>query len=83
MRHLYTYTLNMAQITIYVPDAVARRAQHAARRARKSLSAYVVSLLEAPGKVDRQRRARLAAAYGSWAGSFPDLRDPPPAPVKW
>jgi hypothetical protein len=73
----------MSQLTIYLPDEVARRVQGAARRARKSVSAYVASLVDPARKKPDQRRKRLLALYGSWEGTAPALSDPPPGRVRW
>jgi len=52
----------VAQITIYVPDAVARRLKREAQRARKSLSAYLTEL------------ASRRTAAGRWPPGFLELQ---------
>lgn len=67
----------MAQITIYVPDEVARQLRSAARRARKSLSAYLTEL--ASGR--RELRAWpkwFLDLQGSCRGTLKAPEDPPP-----
>ena len=58
----YTRILGyVAQVTIYVPDEVARRLRREARRAKRSVSAYIVDLV--------QRRG----GQGAWPSEFADL----------
>lgn len=57
----------MSQVTIYLAADVESRARREAKRRKKSLSAYVASVLAAPS-----RRERLAKLYGS----CPDLKAP-------
>lgn len=57
----------MAQVTIYLPPEVERRARREAKRLKKSLSAYIASRLTSDSK--RERLKRLA-------GSCPDLDVP-------
>lgn len=67
----------MAQVTIYLPDAVAKRLRSAARKARKSLSAYVAELIE-----PRHERSRWPPGFFDLAGTVSfdvdDDDDPPP-----
>ena len=69
----------MAQVTIYLPDAVARDVRARAKRAGLSLSAYMTAL------ASRERRPQTEAwpkdflkLLGSWEGSFPVPNDAPP-----
>jgi hypothetical protein len=65
----------MAQVTIYLPDAIAKRLRTAARKARKSLSSYVAGLLE-PGPAHR----RWPDGFFDLAGTTTiELGDDPPA----
>lgn len=66
----------VAQVTIYLPDPIAKRLRAAARKARKSLSSYVADLLQPPRTQD-----------SPWPDGFFDLAgsttiepadDPPP-----
>ncbi|MDQ3266653.1 MAG: hypothetical protein M3Y59_23885 [Myxococcota bacterium] len=67
----------MAQLTIYLPEEVERSVRREARRARKSVSAYLADL--ATARVLQQGRAdRLAALCGSWEGEFPSGETLPP-----
>ncbi len=70
----------MAQVTIYMPDPVERAVRRAAKRARKSVSAFLTDLARAhvrptawpPGWAD---------LYGSWVGELPPVEDDAPEPV--
>jgi hypothetical protein len=71
----------MAQVTIYLPDDVARDVKARARRAGKSLSAYLTTLARREGS----RGARgddwpkeFWELFGSWEGDFPIPEDRPP-----
>ncbi len=71
----------MGQLTIYLPDATEKAVKAAARRAKKSVSAYLAHLVEG----GEQARARWPRGYstvlGTWEGAFPKLEDPPPDDV--
>lgn len=70
----------MAQITLYVPDEVADRIKREAKKAHKSVSAYVTEL--ASKQISRRAwPARFTSLYGSWKGDFPTPEDAPPADV--
>jgi hypothetical protein len=67
----------MAQITLYLPDAIASRIKHEAKKAHKSLSAYVTEL--ASKRVTPSGwPAKFSRLYGSWKGEVPEIADPPP-----
>ena len=67
----------MAQITIYVPDEVARRLRSAARRAKKSLSAYLTEI--ASGRNERRKWPKwFFALQGSCRGTLKVPEDPAP-----
>lgn len=66
----------MAQLTLYLPDDVAERLRAEARRAKKSLSAFVVERLSPERSSKDARRERLAALYGS--ATLPEAADDPP-----
>lgn len=73
----------MAQLTIYLPDVVEKKVRADARRAKKSVSAYITELAtkkERAGGDAAWRKALLGLA-GSWTGAFPDIDDAPPEPV--
>lgn len=55
----------MSQVTIYLSKEVEAKARREARKARKTLSAYISSRLEPPA----QKPSALARLYGS----MPDL----------
>ncbi|HEX4621813.1 MAG TPA: hypothetical protein VH208_09630 [Myxococcaceae bacterium] len=71
----------MAQVTIYLPDPVAREVKAAARRARKSLSAYVTERLKPRSERRPAWPKDFVAVLGTWEGAFPKLEDPPPGEV--
>ena len=75
--HIYTYTFHMAQITLYLPDAVAARIRNEAKRSGKSLSAYMAEL--ATGGVPASGwPVGFARLYGS-CELPPAIEDAPPA----
>jgi hypothetical protein len=60
----------MAQVTLYLPEELAAELRRGAKRARKSLSAYVAEL--AAGRTrPRAWPPELLATFGSWRGAFP------------
>jgi hypothetical protein len=67
----------VAQLTIYVPEAVAKRLKAEARRARKSVSAVVVGLVEGRGRPRRWPKG-FEGLYGSCRGELPVVEDQPP-----
>jgi hypothetical protein len=70
----------MAQLTIYLPDEVEKKVRLEARRAKKSVSAYIADLATRQDSrlSDAAWAREVAKLYGSWVGPFPDLDDPPP-----
>ncbi len=66
----------MAQVTIYLPDPIAKRLRAASRKAKKSLSAYVADLLQ-PGARPSGWPVGFFELAGSTSIEAPD--DPPPA----
>jgi hypothetical protein len=72
---------NMAQVTLYLPDQIADRLKHAARKSGQSVSAFVTALAErelSPGKWP----ASLRNLYGAWEGDFVVGPDAPPDHVE-
>jgi hypothetical protein len=62
----------MSQVTIYLSKEVEAKARREARKARKTLSAYIASRLEQPV----QKTSSLAKLYGSMPDLvMPDERD--------
>lgn len=67
----------MARLTIHLPDEVEKKIRRDARRAKKTVSAFIAELLT-------KKRSHAAWArevemiYGSWVGAFPEIDDPPP-----
>lgn len=72
----------MAQVTIYLPDQVEKKVRQEARRAHKSLSAYLTEL--AAGRVpNRSQWPRgFSELYGSWEGDLTPPADTPPNEVE-
>lgn len=60
----------MSQFTIYLPAAVAQKVRSDAKRARKSVSAYIADLVRGP----RDKRKAAEALIGS-APSFAHVSD--------
>jgi len=71
----------MSQVTLYLPDDVARQLRAEARRKKRSLSAYMTELVRERLHPTTWPKSFLDAA-GSWEGEFPEIPDPPPDPVK-
>ena len=67
----------MAQVTIYLPDALAERVRNRAKRLHMSTSAYLAELAAQDARPARWPRG-FAALYGSWKGTFTEPEDPPP-----
>ena len=73
----YTSILaNVAQITLYVPDAIAKKLRADARRAKKSLSAYVTEL--AAGRRSSGFPKWFLELDGGCKGTLVTPDDPPP-----
>ena len=70
----------MAQLTIYLPDDVEKKVRQDARRAKKSVSAFIADLATSKKArlTDAAWARQVAKIYGSWLGDFPELEDPPP-----
>ena len=62
----------MAQLTLYIPNELEKELKKAARRAKKSVSSYVVELAEQKLRPKKWSKAFLAT-YGSCKGQFPDV----------
>jgi hypothetical protein len=80
---LVVYLAPMAQVTIYLPKEVEKELRAGAKRAKKSLSAYIVDLA-----MERQHPRKkkgwpkeLLDLFGSWEGDFPVPERPPPRDV--
>ena len=69
----------VSQLTIYLPDAVLRKLRVGARRARKSVSAYVAELLERRD-TPAQWPTEFRELYGSCRGTLPEIDDLDPEP---
>jgi hypothetical protein len=70
----------MAQVTIYLPEDLEQEVRRAAKRARKTLSAYIADVTRAQVR-PATWPSGFAALYGSWAGEFPDVPDARPDDV--
>ncbi len=70
----------MAQLTIYLPDEIEKRVRKEARRANKSVSAFIADLAtpKAHRMSDGEWSRQISKLYGSWEGPFPAIEDPPP-----
>ncbi len=75
----------MAQVTVYLPDEVAKGVRRAARKAGKSVSAFLADLAVRSVKPPRWPASFGAlegeTAYGAWAGDPPVVADPHPDPI--
>lgn len=69
----------MGQLTIYLPDEVEAALRRDAKRAGKSMSAWVVERVSPPRSSDHQ--AALQRLLGKWKGDFPEPEDLPPRDV--
>ena len=71
----------MGQLTIYLPEATERVAKSEARRAKKSVSAWLAGLIDGG-----EARAKWPRGYekvlGTWEGAFPEADDAPPDDVE-
>lgn len=69
----------MAQVTIYLPDDVARDVRARAKRAGMSLSAYITALASREKRTPAEEWPKdFLKLLGSWEGAFPIPDDPPP-----
>ena len=71
----------MAQMTLYLPDELARRIRKAAASARTSVSAYLAELAERKLK-PRAWPKGFAQLSGSFLGDFPEIADPRPEDIE-
>lgn len=71
----------MGQLTIYLPEETEKAVKAAARRSRKSVSAWIAQLVEGPDGSRAKWPKGYEKVLGSWEGEFPELDDPPPDPV--
>lgn len=69
--------LPMAQVTIYLPDALAVAAKHRAKRSGKSVSAWIADVLARELEPKRWPKA-LVDLLGSGKGDLVEPEDPPP-----
>lgn len=69
----------MAQVTIYLPDELEREVKRAAKRAHKSVSAYLAELAAV-----RTRSTTWPKGFASLYGScdLPEVEDRPPEDVE-
>lgn len=72
----------MAQVTIYLPDELEKKVRREAKRARKSLSAYLAELAAGRRAPKKGWPEGFAALFGSWEGDFPQPEDALPGPVE-
>jgi hypothetical protein len=67
----------MAQITIYLPEEVARRIKRDAKRRNKSVSAFIAELATGRGTLSAWPK-QFFRLQGSCRGSLQAPEDPPP-----
>lgn len=67
----------MPQVTLYMPESLLERLRARALRSGRSLSSYVVDLLETRRGEPGWPKG-FASLYGSWEGRFPVPEDPSP-----
>jgi hypothetical protein len=72
----------MPQLNLYVSDAVARDLKRAAKKARKSLSAYVAERLTQKRETASKWPKEFLELEGSWEGRFPEPSDSPPDEIE-
>lgn len=66
----------MAQLNVYVPDELEEKIKKEAKRAGKSVSAFMVDAVRT--QVDPKRwSAEFLSTFGSWEGEFPEIKDAP------
>lgn len=70
----------MAQLTIYLPDALEEKLRRDARRAKKSVSAYLADIAARTLQPSTWPPS-FAKLAGSWSGEFPAIDDPAPDDV--
>lgn len=70
----------MAQVTIYLPEAVAAATRKRARRANKSVSAWIAELIERETGMRTWPKA-LLDVLSSGGGGIVEPEDPPPEDV--
>jgi hypothetical protein len=66
----------MAQVTLYLPDELEKTLRRGARRAKKSLSAYVAELAGKSAQPQAWPEAFLKT-FGAWRGAFPEPKELP------
>ena len=77
MGNVRTYSWHMAQLTIYVPDRLARKLKRAAAKSRMSVSAYLTELATRALEPQEWPPA-FVETFGSWEGPLPRIEDSPP-----
>jgi hypothetical protein len=71
----------VAQLNLYVPDDIARKLRLAAKKAKKSLSAYVLERVVEGKAAPRGWPKEFLELEGSWEGRFHEPEDPPPSEI--
>jgi hypothetical protein len=66
----------MGQVTIYLPDEVERRVRRDAKRAGKSLSAFIADRVEPEAPTGWPKE--FIEVLGTWEGELNVGEDPPP-----
>lgn len=77
----HCYSEGVAQVTIYLPDEVAAAGKRHARRANKSVSAWIAELIERETGTRKWPRA-LVDVLSHGGGGLREPDDPPPEDVE-
>ena len=64
----------MSQVTLYLPDELAKAVKQAAERSKQSVSSYIAALARKELEVD-DRQAAFLKTHGTWLGEFPPIDD--------
>ena len=63
----------MAQLNLYVPDELLPAIKKCAKKAGKSVSAFVTALIEKDLRPKKKWSTEFATTFGSWEGKFPEI----------
>ncbi len=74
----HVYLEHMSQLTIYLPDELAASLRRDAKKAGKSLSAYMAELATRRGRGKAVWPQEFNRLYGACRGELVEPEDPPP-----